>query len=564
MKRFNLWWRALSLLGLTFCIGESGDFHLPGFIGKSAFANTWAKTYGGADRELALSVQQTFDTGYIVAGCANSFGAGDYDFLVIKLDPSGDVEWSKTFGGTDVDYAYCVQQTFDTGYIMIGHTKSFGTSNYDILVIKSDSSGNIEWSKTYGGGSAEFGFCIQQTPDTGYIVGGYTSSFGAGGGDFLAMKLSSSGTIDWAKTYGGSTGVEYASSVQQTSDAGYIVAGVTSSFGAGSTDFLVIKLDSGSDVEWAKTFGGTGSEDLSFIQQTYDNGYIIAGSSNSYGVDNYDFLVIKIDSSGSLKWTKTFGGSGADDAYSIQQTPDSGYIVAGFSQPFALAGGNFAIIKLNSSGSLDWSKVFGETTSEEAHSIQRTFDGGYIAAGYIEPSSPLVEDFLVIKIDSAAQMDPTCPWVNAPQSITSPTPITSSPTVIEAFCAPTTIPIGVTVNLPPLITSTICGGAGIEERTKNPDLSRQNAKLFQNYPNPFTSRTMISYVLPRDANVHLAVYDISGRKVLTLVSQKMNAGGHSIEWEGKNPEGNRVTNGVYFLKLKTDSVAITQRMTVLR
>jgi hypothetical protein len=209
------------------------------------YASQWAKSYGGSDFENALSIQQTSDGGYIVAGSTDSFGAGNGDAWVLKLDETGDVLWQKTYGGTNHDYTQSIQQTSDGGYIVAGSTYSFGAGNGDIWVLKLDETGNVLWQKTYGGANYDMAKSIQQTLDGGYIAAGYTESFGAGYDDAWVLKLDETGNVLWQKTYGG-TQDEEAKFIQQTSDGGYIVAGWIFSFfnTIYESDFWVLKLDS--------------------------------------------------------------------------------------------------------------------------------------------------------------------------------------------------------------------------------------------------------------------------------------------------------------------------------
>ncbi len=208
---------------------------------------SFAKAFGGGDDELAYSVQQTTDGGYIVAGYTRSFGAGSFDILLFKLDGSGNIQWAKTFGGSDYDWAYSVQQTTDGGYIVAGYTRSFGAGYSDFLLLKLDGSGNIQWAKTFGGSYYDEAYSVQQTTDGGYIVAGETHSFGAGSFDILLLKLDGSGNVQWAKTFGGDT-IDLAYSVQQTTDGGYIVAGGTYSFGAGGYDLFILKTDANGNI----------------------------------------------------------------------------------------------------------------------------------------------------------------------------------------------------------------------------------------------------------------------------------------------------------------------------
>jgi hypothetical protein len=207
----------------------------------------FARTYGGTGWDLAYSVQQTFDGGYIMAGYTDSFGAGNWDIFLIKTDTNGNVQWAKTYGGTDLDMAYSVQQTSDGGYIVAGETWSFGAGWEDIFLIKTDADGNVEWAKTYGGTSYDYAHSVQQTSDGGYIVAGGTNTFGAGYLDIFLIKTDANGNISWAKTYGGAS-ADWAYSVRQTSDGGYIVAGYTGSFGAGLWDIFLIKTDANGNI----------------------------------------------------------------------------------------------------------------------------------------------------------------------------------------------------------------------------------------------------------------------------------------------------------------------------
>jgi predicted secreted protein len=241
-----------------------------------------------------------------VVGGTTSYGAGDRDIWVLKLDSQGNVQWQRTFGSSLLDWSHHVGQTSDGGYIISGAT-SFGLGflgggwGYDIWVLKLDSQGNIQWQKTYGGWSLEAPETIQQTSDGGYILVGVTQSFGFGPVDMLIIKLDSQGNIQWAKTYGG-MGVEIGFYIRQTQDGGYIVSGSTSSFGAGGWDLLVLKLDPNGNVQWAKTYGGSGHEYPygAVIDQSPDGRYVLVGSTSSFGAGGYDIWALKLDSNGDI------------------------------------------------------------------------------------------------------------------------------------------------------------------------------------------------------------------------------------------------------------------------
>ncbi|WXG45852.1 MAG: hypothetical protein WED05_04105 [Candidatus Atabeyarchaeum deiterrae] len=355
----------------------------------------WSRTYGGTGYDEAQSVQQTSDGGYIVAGYTHSFGAGGYDFWLVKTDGSGNQQWNKTYGGTNDDIAYSVQQTSDGGYIVAGYTSSFGAGLSDFWLVKTDGSGNQQWNKTYGGAGYDEAQSVQQTSDGGYLVAGSTDSFGASF-DILLVKTDGSGNQQWNKTYGGA-GYDEAQSVQQTSDGGYVVAGDTTSFGAGGYDFWLVKTDGSGNQQWNKTYGGAGYDEAQSVQQTPDGGYIVAGYTSSFGAGSLDFWLVKTDGSGNQQWNKTYGGAGYDAASSVRQTRDGGYIVAGGTDSFGAGGYDFWLVKTDGSGNQQWNKTYGGAGYDEAQSVQQTPDGGYIVAGYTSSFGAGGVDFWLVK-----------------------------------------------------------------------------------------------------------------------------------------------------------------------
>ena len=233
---------------------------------------------------------------------------GMFTLLLVSLS-NAQQRWERDYGGAGTEYSYSVQQTTDAGYIVAGGTLSFGNS-YQVYLIKTNASGDTLWTRTYGGTNYDYGRSVQQTSDAGYIIAGFTNSFGAGGMDVYLIKTNASGDTLWTRTYGG-TDNDPGYSVQQTSDTGYIVAGATHSFGAGD-DVYLIKTDGSGDTLWTRTYGGT-NQDLGYsVRQTSDGGYIIVGSTNSFGAGNYDVWLIKTNASGDTLWTRTYGGTNPD------------------------------------------------------------------------------------------------------------------------------------------------------------------------------------------------------------------------------------------------------------
>lgn len=296
----------------------------------------WFKTYGGASTDGGKCVRQTSDGGYIVAGLA-TLGAGDYDMVLIKLDALGNIQWSKEYGSTVADYGLYVQQTNDGGYILTGFLSGLGFGATDVALIKTDALGNTQWKKVYGGAGEDWGDYVQQTSDGGYMVTGYTTSFGAGGADIYLLKVDALGVLQFSKTYGGagadgnsSWGIEG----EVTSDGGFIISGNTDSYGAGSNDVLLIKTDANGNLQWSKTFGGAADDQPRFVHQTTDKGYIITGLTTSFGAGSLDAYLIKTDSTGTLQWSKAYGGAGSDRSSAVRQALDGGYALSIVSSSF--------------------------------------------------------------------------------------------------------------------------------------------------------------------------------------------------------------------------------------
>jgi len=248
----------------------------------------WTKTVGGIGPSVGRSVQQTSDKGFIVTGEVLE------DVVLIKTDENGDSLWTKIYGGNELDVGNSIHQTNDGGYIIVGTTYSFGIGEDDIWLIKTDENGDTLWTKTYGGNSGEEGYSVQQTNDGGYIIVGYTDSFGAGKDDIWLIKTDAIGDTLWTRTFGGGNDEE-GYSVWQTEDGGYIITGYTNSFGEGDDDVWIIKTNRDGDTLWTKTLGGVESDVGNSVQQTAEGGYVVTGYTNSFGNGDSDVWLIKLE-----------------------------------------------------------------------------------------------------------------------------------------------------------------------------------------------------------------------------------------------------------------------------
>ncbi len=365
------------------------------FIWLTVFLNTaeseeWLTVVGGTGSESSFSVGRTTDNGYVVAGYTNSFGSGYYDILIIKLNQNGDVLWQKTYGGADNDYALLIKETTDNGFVLVGRTESFGSGNSDVLVLKVDEDGIIQWQKVYGGTDCDWGQSIYQTSDGGYVFCGHTVSFGSGNYDFWVVKLAADGAVEWEKAYGGQ-GHDIAHSISQTVDNGYIVAGYTSSFGEGKNDILVLKLDAYGAVSWQKTYGTAFYDRANLIQQTSDGGYILAGGSQTGSIYS-SALLLRLDVDGQLVWQKYYDGSNISVS-DLEQIPGGAFVLYGSVLSDTL------IFKIDDKGDLLWQKKYGGDSNDIGTSVCRSVENGYIVSGYTYSYGSGSSDIWVQNID---------------------------------------------------------------------------------------------------------------------------------------------------------------------
>lgn len=311
----------------------------------------WAKTFGGPADDSGASVQQTTDGGYIIAGQTNSFGMGKYDIYLIKTDANGNEQWTKSFGGPEDDIASSVLQTGDGGYIIVGTTGAIyaSRSHTNVYLVKTDSAGNAVWTKTLGESLINSGNAIQQTGDGGYLVTGTTFDSSSGPYGTYTARIDQQGNLQWARTFKDSSQNIMGISLQQTNDGGCIILGEYNS-GTGNGDAVVLpmlmRMDSGGTVLWTKILDVAGMRVASFYR-TADNGFIIAGTTGDSLRSS--IYLIRTDSGGNILWSKTLAGSREQSA-GVQQTSDGGYVIIGGTLSYSNGLTGVLVIKTNRNG----------------------------------------------------------------------------------------------------------------------------------------------------------------------------------------------------------------------
>ncbi|NNL21186.1 MAG: T9SS type A sorting domain-containing protein [Ignavibacteriaceae bacterium] len=456
MKKLSL---IITLLSFTFLSAQSPD-------------TLWTKTYGGIDWEIGYEVLETSDGGYIIAGLTNSFGAGANDIYLIKTNANGDTIWTRTYGSPGNESAYSVFETSDGGYVIAGKKTEAGQSYSDAYIIKTNSSGDTLWTRTYGNGNTdEINSIIQTEGDDYYIMLGNTRSFGPGNSSIYFLEVSPAADSVWEDYFGGNAN-DYGQEIIETND-GYVFIGSSANFGAGSFDAWIVSIDWDYNILWSQTIGGDQSDDGYSIQQTTNNDFIGAGRTSSFGPGDFSFLIFRLNSIGDSLWVKVYGGTERDECKSIRQSNDGGFIAAGSTNSFGSGNRDWYIVRTDANGDSIWTKTLGGVTDDECHSVIPTSDGGYILSGSTKSFGAGGADVWLVKLAP----DPTS--INEKHTVT-------------------------------------------------------NFSLSQNYPNPFNPTTKISFTIAESGFTSLKVYDVLGNEVANLISEEKPAGEYEFDFNGSD------------------------------
>jgi TolB-like protein len=479
---------------------------------------TFQKIIGETLGVFSQDVKQTLDGNYIVAGWAQTDSMTfDMDFSLIKLSAAGDILWNKTYDsrGED-DNAYCVETTLDSGFIVIGQAQfdQPHIRNY-VYLVRTDKNGDTLWTKLFNVDADERGVSVKQTSDGGFILSGEVWDSINFANDIYLIKTDANGNHLWSKAYGGAfqDGPGY---VCQTSDGGYIIGGTADFSGSNNSDFYLIKTDASGNTLWSKTYddGYNIDECLSLIQTT-DHGFIMAGVTYP-GPGNGDMIVVKTDSSGNELWSKTYGGSHDDLARSIDQTQDGGYVIFGDSYSFNPNGfSDVYLVRIDSNGNLLWSNTYGGASDDYGWSGCETNDGGYIIIGWTNGLGISgVSDAYIIKTDvngNSGCNESICTTIQSTQAIQVSNPPTNTYTPVTLSNIPQTVISSCGVEL------SLCSYVGITESRKN--------NFVNFFPNPLhnSARLEINNSESKITNCELKIYSTLGvlvreEKILNLSS----------------------------------------------
>jgi hypothetical protein len=471
---------AISLFAATVLLAQPGPDTL------------WTRRYGGSSSDWGQAVQQTTDSGFVVVGTTLSFGFGVQDMYVVKTNTRGDTLWTRTYGGLLGEYANAVQQISDGGYVVAGVTYSFVAEGGDVYLVRLDNAGDTLWTHTYGQALYDGAIDIDTTSDGGFILAGWSSE--GGPQQMYLVKTDRGGVAEWSRTYGG---IYYARvfSVRQTSDGGYILAGESENSGGGDMDIYIVKTDASGDTTWTRTYPTPGNQSLESVRQTLDGGYILAGYMTIAGQSR--MYLLKTNAAGDTLWTKIFGAA-FRVAHSVAQTSDGGYLVVGD----ATGPDNsrdVSVVKTDSNGDTVWTRTYGGPLQDSGKDIALTYDGGAAVVGYWGEYDTPASDFYLVRLSS----------------------VTSD---VEQHFIPHPLSF-----------------------------------VLSSYPNPFNASTTLSYALDRTGAVDLVVYNLLGERTATLVNGIREAGAHSVIWNAED-----YPSGVYFAKLKAGQNVRTVKVVLVK
>jgi hypothetical protein len=418
-------------------------------------SNMYAVAFGGPNYDAGLAIAPSGDGGFVVAGQTYGVGAGDYDICAVKVTPTGAIAWARTFGGTGWEAPGAIIRTSDGGFLIVGGTGSWGAGAYDILVLKITSTGGFSWARVFGGSSYEMAYDVIELSD-GFAVAGYTSSTGAGESDFLLLRLGTSGGLSWARVFGTSLD-ETAFGVAQTSDGGFVVVGEREISGT-DWDALVVKYTSTGTLSWARSVSaGTMPERACKVIPTAGDSLAIGGFTLNSATGYYMMLLFKMSSAGAVGWGRAYGGSGTTYGYDLIPS-GSDFILSGETRASGAGGFDYAMMKVSSSGVLQWARTWGTSNVDDGQLVALGTDGiGMVGWTYGIGSGG---DILLLKTDMNGNY-PSC-VLNWSPSTVSPT-LTATALSGGTSWSPTNSSVTPTSTAPSWTPTNACTPVGIDE-----------------------------------------------------------------------------------------------------
>ncbi|MCB2229820.1 T9SS type A sorting domain-containing protein [bacterium] len=462
---------------------------LPAVLFAEAPVIEWERTFGGEDADYANCVAEIAGIGYVVAG---NYAPGTYehDFYVIKTDLDGNCMWDATFGGDQNDVAMSVLVTSDGGFLVCGPEESFLPNGTDAYVLRLNQDGGTIWSNVYGYesiGESPVGMC--RLLDGNYLI----LNYGLGNGEWYIWKIDPDGLLLNEVTI---SCPRHLYQIIATSDSGAMVVG---------DGLLLLKLDHNGDSTWTQVHAGSSGKS---VVQLDDGGYAAVGE-DTYYLKGYDFRLLRLDELGEILWERNYGIEYDEYAYSLKQTLDGGFVVAGtMYPPDGVSSLQIWIVRTDAGGDTLWTKTLGGDMNEIPSCIVATTDSGYIVAGQTYSYGAGSLDAYLVKLGPD----------------------------------------------PGIVTD-----VGEDDEWLLPRFL-----LMQNYPNPCNPVTTIEYSLPNRSDVNIEIFDVLGRRVRLLVNDRKSAGAYRVTWDGTDQCGKPVSTGVYLYRIQAGDYVKSRKMLLIK
>ena len=385
-----------------------------GFFSESSIVQaempfTMIKNYGGTQNERGYAVQQTSDGGYVIVGSSTSYGAGGSDLWILKVDASGEFSWSKTYGGQGNDVGKAIVQTSDGGYIITGYTKSFSSGgDMDLWLIKTDANGesclyndggtctqnSSKWVKSFGTSGNDYGNSVQETSEGDFIVAGKSGRIPS----VFVVKTNYLGEKIWENLYGTGPG-DRGQYIIERQDLGFLIVGKENPNNA-DDNLCLINIDTDGSEVWHSLYGGGSSDGGNHVSEVSGGGFIIAGSTKSYGNGNWDDMwLVKTSTGGSMEWQKTYGGNYTEIGNYVHEKVSGGYIITGSTESNGQGLYDIWVVSTDYTGNEIYSQTFGGNMDDKALRGSKSDNGELLIIGYTSSFGNGGDDVLFIKID---------------------------------------------------------------------------------------------------------------------------------------------------------------------
>ncbi|MBU0507975.1 T9SS type A sorting domain-containing protein [bacterium] len=558
----------------------------------------WTRHYGGSGEEICRALIETSDGGYALLGQTTTYGAGSRDFWLVRTDPLGQELWTQSYGGSGLEIGYALCETDDGGFILAGQTNSLPGGN-NAWIVRTTAGGDTLWTRKLGGSQRDECYAIAKTPDSGFVCAGYTASYGVAG-DFWLVKLNAAGDSLWSRTYGGS-GQDICWTLTQTPDGGFLLGGQTQSFGEAhntAPNFWVVRVNSSGDTLWTRAFGGSGIDVCTSVALMPDSGFIIGGYTQSFGAGREDAWLVRLNTNGDSLWGRTYGTGRSDFCTHVLSGRNGDCFLTGWTTGVSSAD-DYWLLNADTSGAIRWQRTIGGLSPDQCHAAISQGDSFFLMAGgsysftsggqdfwlvktraerptiYVGPDPLLFGDVHVgsdrvdsVLISNVGDVSFTVLGVSVPYgfqaSFSGEYPLApyQSAWMTVAFLPDSEreysgmLYVQSTAEAGDSCVTLLGRGIGLstDERATVP---REYA--LQVYPNPFNSRAAISYAIPRVEYASVILYDLTGRRVRSLVAGIAAAGLHRIRLDGTD-----IPTGVYFVSLRTPSYQTSQKLVLLK